>query len=57
LLPRISENGKVQLVRGSETISKAHGPGGKDNFQLDSGVVGNPAVTDSKGEEVKYFRV
>ena len=44
-------------MRGSETISKAHGPGGKDNFQLDSGVVGNPAVTDSKGKEVKDVRV
>ena len=44
-------------MRGSKTISKAYKPGGKDNFQLDSGVVGNPAVTDSKGKEVKDVRV
>ena len=58
----------MQLVSGPATIDTAYRLGGKGNFQLDSGIVGNPAakyslskdeltLTDSRGKEVKYLRV
>lgn len=63
-----SKDGKVQLVSGAATINTSYTLGGKDNFQLDLGIVGNPTVkysvskdeltlTDSHGKEVKYLRV
>jgi len=63
-----SKDGRVQLVNGSAAINTSYTLGGKDTFQLDLGIVGNPTVkyslsqdeltlTDSHGKEVKYLRV